>query len=292
MIAAGRPTTWAELAGAVVAFGSSSLSLMGVSLQAGEAAVSRRDLALRPRLLAQLARRPRWMAGVGLKLGSWPLQALALLLAPLTLVRPVLAAGLVVLIAVGHRADGRRADRAEWAAVAVIVAGVAGLAAAAPERTEIHAGDARLAVTMGVLALLVLAPMALRPLVRVPTPIVIGAAGLAAAWSGLATKLAADDLARGDWLGLLFWSAGTGIAALVGLLGESTALQTRRPTQVVPAMLVLQMAVPVALAPSLAGENWDTSPAGEAPLALALLVVTAGVFALARRPDVAGEMGR
>ena len=225
--------------------------------------------------------------GGGLKLGSWPLQVLALLLAPLTLVRPVLAAGLIVLVAIGHRADGRRIDRGEWASVAAIVAGVAGLAAAAPERTEIHAGDLRLTVTMGALGLLVLAPMVLRTVLRPPTALVIGAAGLAAAWSGLATKLAADDLVRGDWPGVAFWSAGTGVAALVGLLGESTALQTRRPTQVIPAMLVLQMAVPVALAPSLAGEGWDSSPVGEAPLALALCVVTAGIVALARRPEVA-----
>jgi hypothetical protein len=227
------------------------------------------------------------MAGIGLKFGSWPLQALALLLAPLTLVRPVLASGLVVLMAIGHRADGRRIDRGEWASLGAIVVGVAGLAAAAPARTEIHAGPGRLTATMGALGLLVLAPLALRRLLRPPTALVIAAAGLAAAWSGLATKLAADDLARGDWAGVAFWSAGTGAAALVGLLGESTALQTRRPTQVVPAMLVLQMAVPVALAPSLAGERWDTSPAGEAPLALALCLVTAGVVALARRPEVA-----
>lgn len=227
------------------------------------------------------------MAGIALKLGSWPLQALALLLAPLTLVRPALAGGLVVLIAIGHRADGRRIDRGEWASLAAIVAGVAGLAMAAPARTEIHAGSGRLAATMGGLALLVIAPMALRPLLRPSTLVVIGAAGLAAAWSGLATKLAADDLARGDWPGVVFWSAATGAAALVGLLGESTALQTRRPTQVVPAMLVLQMAVPVALAPSLAGESWAAAPAGAAPLALALCVVTAGIVALARRPEVA-----
>lgn len=194
--------------------------MAGVSLQAREAARSTRDLALRAGLLVQLARRPRWLAGIALKLGSWPLQGLALLLAPLTLVRPALAAGLIVLIAIGHRAGGPRVHRREWAAVAAIVAGVAGVAAAAPPRTDIHAGPARLALVMGGLALLVLVPVLLRSIRRPSAIPVIGAAGLAAAWSGLATKLAADDVARGDWAGFAFWTAGTGTAALVGLLNE------------------------------------------------------------------------
>ncbi len=261
--------------------------MAGVSLQAREAARSTRDLALRAGLLAQLARRPRWLAGVALKLSSWPLQGLALLLAPLTLVRPALAAGLIVLVAIGHRAGGRRVDRGEWAAVAAIVAGVAGVAASAPSRSDIHAGPAHLAGVMGGLALLILVPVALRSIRRPSAIAVIGAAGLAAAWSGLATKLAADDVARGDWAGFAFWTAGTGTAALVGLLNELTALQTRRPTQVVPAMLVLQMAVPVALAPWLTGESWTTAPAAGVPLAVALCVVTAGIVTLARRPEVA-----
>ena len=270
-----------------MAFGSSSLSVVGVTLQAREAAASRRDLALRARLLVQLAQRPRWLAGIALKLGSWPLQALALLLAPLTLVRPALAAGLVVLVVLGHRADGGRIGRGEWAGLAAIVAGIALLAATAPARTDIHAQPERLAAVMGTLALLALAPVALRTVRLASSTAIVAATGLAAAWSGLATKLAADDLARGDWAGLAFWTAGVAAAATLGLLNESTALQVRRPTQVVPGVLVLQMAVPVALAPYLAGESWSTAPAGGAPLALALGLVTAGVVALARRPEVA-----
>jgi hypothetical protein len=64
---------------------------------------------------------------------------------PLTLVRPALAADLVVLVAIAHRADRRRIDAREWAAVAAIVAGVAGLAVRAPARTDIHAAPPRLA---------------------------------------------------------------------------------------------------------------------------------------------------
>jgi len=279
---------WRALLGVAAAFASSSMSSLGVSLQALEAAASRRELALRASLLAALARRRRWLAGAATNLAAWPLQALALILAPLTLVRPSLAAGLVVLVAINSRRRGTGIDRAERIGLAAIVAGVGVLAVTAPARTALHAPPSRLAVTMGALALLTLAPYPLRALGRPHGAVLVASAGLGAACSGLATKLAADDLMLGEWPGMTLWLGVGALVATVGLLSEMTALQGRPPTQVVPAIFILQMIVPVALAPFLAGEDCASTPAGGLPLVLAIALVTGGVVTLARRPAIAG----
>ena len=136
---------WRDLLGVAAAFGSSGLYSLGVSLQAAEAGATGREFALRPALIATLARRRRWLLGALISMAGWPLQALALLIAPLTLVQPALAAGLVVLVTVNGRLRGARFGRRDLVGLAAIVVGVGGLAAAAPERTALHASPQRVA---------------------------------------------------------------------------------------------------------------------------------------------------
>ena len=90
------------------------------------------DHGLRTSLIARLLRRPRWLAGTALGLLGWPLQAVALLLAPLTVVQPGLAFGLILLLAVGARTLREPVGARDVAAVVAIVAGVAALFALGP----------------------------------------------------------------------------------------------------------------------------------------------------------------
>ena len=62
-------------------------------------------------------------------LGGWSLQAGSLLLAPVTVVQPTLAIGVVFLLVIGVRVLGEDIGRREVVAVGAIVAGVTGLAA-------------------------------------------------------------------------------------------------------------------------------------------------------------------
>jgi hypothetical protein len=57
-------------------------------------------------LLAKLARRPAWLAGLGLEIVGFVFEAAALALAPLTLVEPILAMGLSLLAPIGARRLG------------------------------------------------------------------------------------------------------------------------------------------------------------------------------------------
>src|SRR2546428_9787648 len=101
------------LLGLLAAFGAAGLYSAGIALQALEARQIAKEHALRIGLLWRLVRRPRWLLGITLDLGGWALQALALALAPLTLVQPALAGGLVFLLMIGPGLLGEPVGRRE-----------------------------------------------------------------------------------------------------------------------------------------------------------------------------------
>src|SRR5258708_5365823 len=72
---------------------------------------------LRISLLRGLLTRGRWLIGTGLSILGWPMQVVALLLAPLVVVQPALAAGLVLLLLLSERMLGEQAGRKEHLAV-------------------------------------------------------------------------------------------------------------------------------------------------------------------------------
>src|SRR5882757_2358888 len=123
------------------AVGASTLYSLGIALQAMDAKESPQQEHLRLALVWRLVRRARWLKGTGLSILGWPLQVVALLLAPLVVVQPMLAAGLLVLLYFGRRMLGEHAGRREHIAVCAIVLGMVGAALSAPAHTTTHAGD-------------------------------------------------------------------------------------------------------------------------------------------------------
>src|SRR4051794_9354089 len=110
----------------------------GLAVQAPDAREVPREHSLHPSLLGRLVRRRRWLAATALAFAGWPFHLLALGLAPLSLVQPTLALGLVLLLYLGHRVLGERVGRTEMLAVAGVGGAVAGLAWAAPPETRPH----------------------------------------------------------------------------------------------------------------------------------------------------------
>jgi drug/metabolite transporter (DMT)-like permease len=271
--------------GIAAAIGASTLYSLGVALQALDARQTPHDEYLRVGLARNLLKRRRWLLGTGLSLLGWPLQLLALSLAPLVVVQPSMAAGLLVLLLVGERLLGERAGRREHLAVSAIVLGVIGAALCAPPNTTTQSPDDVIAIVLCVLGLASLLPyLILRLGRRPPAAIAMGAAGLAYGWSGVATKLASDNLAYGFLLIALAWGVATAAASAVAALSEMSALQSRPAIQVAPVVFVIQTAIPVALAPILFGERFTDTPLSGAALATSLAVLIAGAAVLARSP--------
>jgi drug/metabolite transporter (DMT)-like permease len=267
--------------GMLLAFGASALFNVAVAVQALDARTVPHDHSLRISLLRQLARRPRWRLGVALAVLGWPLHAAALLLAPLTAVQPALAAGLLILLLVASRTLGERVGRRDVAGVLAVVAGEAGLAWAAPSRSATHTHGPGLAlalIALGALALLPYAYRNRRAAHGLPTVL---SAGVAFALSGFVTKLVSDDLSAHAWLSAWLWANLVACAALIGVLSENTALQTRPAAQVAPLVFSAQTVLPVLLAPLLAGESWSNTPLSGGAVVVSLLIVVVGVVLLA-----------
>jgi drug/metabolite transporter (DMT)-like permease len=261
---------------------------LAVALQALEARDVPREHGLRPSLLRRLVARPRWLFATLLGGAGWPFHIAALLLAPLTVVQPALASGLLLLLVLGDRMLGERVGRLEVGAVLAIVLGVAGLAWAAPEHTTSHAGFARLAPALGGLALLAAAPYLVRRETAAGSALLPLSAGCAFAWTGISSKLIADYLSSSSWAAVVAWAAATGLVAGVGLLSEMSALQRRPATRVAPVVFVVQITVPVMLAPLIGGESWASTPFGGVALVGFLALVAAGAGALGRSSAVSG----
>jgi drug/metabolite transporter (DMT)-like permease len=275
MVAAMSTSTVAGLAVAALA---ACCYETGYAFQALEARGVGARHALRASLLGKLVRNGRWLAATGLSLLGWPLQVLALSLAPLALVQPTLALGLLLLLALGVRLLGERVGPRELCAVALVIAGIACLAVAAPERESAAAGTG-LVVAIVALAALAVAPYVLRR--RGAGMLAVLATGAADSVAALAAKLVADALANEHWgvaVGAALLAAAAGALATVS---EMSALQRLAATRVAPIVMAFQIAVPVIVVAAVGGEDWGATALGGAVLGAGLAAVVAGAVLLA-----------
>jgi drug/metabolite transporter (DMT)-like permease len=267
--------------GIICAIGASALYNTSIALQALEAREVGHEHALRASLIGRLIRNPRWLFATLIGLLGWPLEIVALLLAPLTVVQPCLASGLVLLLFLGVTRLGETPGRREYSAVAAIVLGVGGIAWAAPERTTSNAGTVPIAIALCLVASPMFAPYVLRGWRNAAGMLAIVAAGFGYAWTAIASKLLTDELSAGSLIVAAVWLATAAASEGLALLSEMSALGRRPATRVAPVMFAVQVVVPVILAPLIFEESWSGTPGGGAALVVAILLVLSGVVSLA-----------
>jgi hypothetical protein len=246
---------------------------------------------LGPRLLVDLAQRPRWLlasAAVGFGLA---LQLVALAFAPLTLVQPVLVSGIVFATLAASWLARRPPDRVLVLAAMATAAGLAAfLALARPE-----GGSAQLPPMLDLLplALVLVGVVGVCFVVAVRTA---GAArvGVLALATGVCygvtaglMKLVMDQLRDGGPAEVV-GEAPLYVVCLVGPLGFLLSQHTLKEGKLIaPAIAVITVVDPlvaIAIGLSWLGEHLaDTSPPTLAGLAGAGAVLVAGVVLLARR---------
>ncbi len=271
------------VAGLAVAAAAAACYETGYAFQALEARGVAPRHALRVSLLGQLVRNARWLGATALSLLGWPLQVLALSLAPLALVQPTLALGLLLLLFLGARVLGEPVGRRELTAVALVVAGIACLAVAAPDRSTVTGGTG-MTIAFAVLAALAVAPYLLRR--RRAGLLAVVATGAADSVAALAAKLVAGDLADERWGVALVIAAVAAGAGALATLSEMSALQRLPATRVAPIVLAFQIAVPVIVVAAVGGEDWGSTPLGGAVAGAGLVAVIAGAVVLAASAPV------
>jgi drug/metabolite transporter (DMT)-like permease len=270
--------------GILLAAGASACFNLATVVQAGETRKVKTQGAANLGLLRQLVRRKRWLAGVGVQALAIPLQLAALTIAPLAVVQPADATGLIVLLIAGQKMLGEKVGWHEVVSVAAIFLGVVGVALSGPEHSPENSGAISLLLVLAPLALIALVPYFLRR--RLASVVMVLAAGTAFALTAFLMKIVADSLVANAWIALLLWGAVAGLFAILGLNSEQVALQIRAVARVAPIIFVIELALPIALGSIVGGESLPSDPAMAALLIGSLLVTVAGAFALMRSGPV------
>lgn len=259
---------------------------LGIALQAIEARRTPREEGLRVSLIWSLLHRRLWVTGLGIEWLGVPLEILAFAWAPFVVVQPLLACGLLVLLAVARRLLGEVPTTDALVGVGLIIAGTCLIAWGAPGEQDTHRGAV---AVIGVVAGLVLAsfiPFALRGR-RLDTAItaVLGSAcGFAA--TNVTMKLMADDLGNDHWAQATAWLAVAAVAGFGATVTGMTALQRARATTVIPISTAVQTFLPVALEPLFLQESFRDADLEGLPLPVGLVVMLVGIVVLARTRSV------
>jgi drug/metabolite transporter (DMT)-like permease len=273
-------------AGLVAGIVSSVLFNLGIALQAIEARRTPREEGLHASLVWDLLHRRLWLTGLGIEWLGVPLEILAFAWAPFVVVQPLLACGLLVLLAVAHRLLGEVPSRAAMLGVALIIAGIALIAWGAPGQQDTHRGAGAVIGVVAGLVLVSLIPFALRGRRwdTAMTAVLGSACGFAA--TNVAMKLMADNIGHDYWPRAGVWLLVAAFAGFGATVTGMTALQRARATMVIPISTAVQTFLPVALEPLFLRESFRSADLDGLPLLVGLVVMLVGIVVLARTPNV------
>jgi drug/metabolite transporter (DMT)-like permease len=273
-------------AGLIAGIVASVLFNLGIALQAIEARRAPRAEELRATLIWDLLHRPRWVAGLLVEWVGVPLEILAFAWAPFVVVQPLLACGLLVLLAVAHRLLGERPSTGALVGVGLIIAGIALIAWGAPGEQDTHRGGGAVIAVVAGLVLASFVPFALRGrrLDTALTAVLGSACGFAA--TNVAMKLMADDFGNDHFLQAGGWLAVAAVAGFAATVTGMTALQRAPATTVIPISTAVQTFLPVALEPLFLRESFRDASLDGVPLLVGIAVMLVGIVALARTRHV------
>jgi drug/metabolite transporter (DMT)-like permease len=280
---------WAMIGGLLVAVAAAACYEGAYVVQALEARRAGGEAHMEAGLLLRLVRRPLWVAATALSVLGAIGQVAALTLAPVTVVQPTLALGLILLLVFAHRVLGEPVGARELSGVGAVLAGVIVIGVAAPQTSHEVTSDLGLGVVLAVLAAIAVAPLVLRGRVDDPRLRVLAAAA-GDVWAALGMKLVGDAIAGGAWGAALAWAVPSAAAGLLALTAEMSALQQLKATRVAPVIVAAQVLAPVIVAVALLGESWAGTPLGGALLGAGVLLVTAGAFVLGASAPVADAL--
>ncbi|WP_369253178.1 DMT family transporter [Geodermatophilus amargosae] len=244
------------------------------------------------RLVAALARSPRWWAGTLADTGGYVAQAAALGLGSLLLVQPLLVTTVLFALPLGARWAGRRLGRADWGWAAVLVVALAAFVVTGEPTAGADAAAWRdwlpAWAVLGAAAGACLLGAALRR--GTPRAVLLAlVTGLAYGLAAALTKGVVDLLGDGVAAVLTSWSTWLLAAALLGgTLVQQAAFQAGPLGASLPAATVGEPVVGAALGITVLGERLRAGGAEWALVAVLVAAMVAATVALARSAAAAG----
>ncbi len=247
--------------------------------------------AMHASMFKRLARRPRWLAAVGVMIVAGVLQITALSLAPIAVVQPTLATSQLMLLAYARVRRPEVVGLREVAGSLVVVAGIGCVVAAAPSSRTSYGLTSGLILPMAVVGGLALATfIAGRAHPRARGLLVVGA-GLAYAWADFVAKLLSNAVDKGTW-----WLVGVWVAAIIAVgalafLEENSALQHKLAITVAPVIVAFKVPLPVLMALWSGVEPWRGGVLDGALFGLGLVLAAGGAATLGSSHAVAQVSG-
>jgi uncharacterized membrane protein len=269
------------------ALGSAFAFGMASALQHNESGRVGQRAALDPGLLGALARRPWWLVGFAADGLAVLLQAVALRYGPVTLVQPLLVAGLPAAVLLSCALARRHMYRDEVVGVLLCTLGLCAIgptAATVGLAPQARRGAAIVAAV--VLTALTLALLALASRRRSAAGISTGAA--AGIVTGAGSVLLAVCAARVDNPARLMLSIAPYATVVVGLLGlllSQAAFQTGSLGAPLAALSVVEPVVAVVLAVVVLHERLPTSVLSVSVGLVGVVLAVTGVLVLARSQE-------
>jgi drug/metabolite transporter (DMT)-like permease len=277
----------------VVGVGAAVLVGLGYVLQQRVAATAPLSELLSFRLLLDLMHRPLWWAGIASMVLGQLLAGLALELATVAVVEPLLSTAL--LFALGFSAALCR-QRIRWTEIcgALLLSAALGvfLAVGNPHSSPAPApNDAvvTVAVTAVVAAVTILVAVARRRSLVTESVLLATAAGLLYGLQDAGTRAALIVVHRRGVVGMLVnpWAYIVVGAAIIGILLSQSAFKAARLDHSLPPITAAEPIVGIALGVSLLGDVISVSIPGLAVESLCLVAMVAGVALIARSANLA-----
>ncbi len=250
------------------------------------------------RLLADLARRPAWLAGILLAAVGYGLAALALAFGPLALVAPIVAMDLLFAVPLSARWSRRPMSRRDWTGCVLVVTGIGFFLATSPPssgRSEASATEWLLA--LGAVALVCATAVAAgnRRQAATRARLLAAAAGVTFGLTAAVT-LSASRLFRGAPPAAILghwqpWALMT--LGLTGLLLAQAAFQAAPLTASLPVIATLEPISGVVIGTAVFHERLATPVSVLAVQLSGAAIAAAGIVLLASSalvPD--GDTGR
>jgi drug/metabolite transporter (DMT)-like permease len=251
------------------------------------------EQSIRLGLVARLARQPLWLLGNALDGVGFLFQFLALRRGSLPLVEPLLVLSLVVALPVAARLEHRRISAAALGAAGAVAVGLAlFLAVGQPGIGHPRASLEAWIALSGIVAVFCGATVwaGNRTTSRQRAAVFLAAgSGVAFGYVAALTERTGHLLDRGALHTLTSWEPyALLVAGAVALLLTQGAFHAGALRLSLPTLTVAQPLVAIAISLSFFGEHLDTRGAAPVFELIGLAMVTAGVFAIAQTPLIAG----
>ncbi|WP_217248176.1 DMT family transporter [Streptomyces sp. AC602_WCS936] len=255
---------------------------------------------LSPRLLLDLVRVPRWLAGMGLMVAGMALGAVALGGGELTLVEPLLATNLLFALALSRAQTRRPLGRQGWAGLTLLAGGVtAFIVAGEPRGGSAVTSPLRHWLLIGVmlgLAVLLTACAGRARLTWGPTLLAL-AAGLVYGVQDALTRISGRRFTSGGLAELLTgWQPyAVVVLGITGLILVQSAFETAPLRRSLPALTAAQPLAGIVCGVGFLGDRLRTDTAALAWEAGGLTAVVTGIVLLGLHPAMpqgTGESGR